>query len=314
MSAFPSSDSGPASLSRAAVSRRFLCFPSPDPQTDLHGLPNFLVVGPPRTATTWLHDVMKAHANLPRIVKEPRFFDLRYAKGLDWYRKQFEPIAAGTPIGEMGATYFYSANARRRIASVIPHAKIICILRDPVARLYSLYSIRCASGTIRSSFRDALQRDRELIESSRYYFHLTGWIDTFGREQVLVLTYDQLVSDAQAFVDQICRFIGIAPFTIDPSLRKSKNASTDMRSPTLGRLSDVAVRVGAALNTNDCRRTLKLVRKLRINRWFLRDVPFTLPPLDAAFAEELRVRMLPEINALEGLLNTDLSSWKPRGH
>src|SRR3954471_18360309 len=38
-------------------------------------LPSFFVIGPPRTGTSWLHQVLKDHAVLPRSTKETHFFD-----------------------------------------------------------------------------------------------------------------------------------------------------------------------------------------------------------------------------------------------
>lgn len=78
---------------------------------DLSELPDFLAVGPPHTAITWLHRILTGRVNLPRIVKEPRFFDLRFSKGLGWYRVHFLPVVAGLPVGEVAPTYFYSVEA-----------------------------------------------------------------------------------------------------------------------------------------------------------------------------------------------------------
>ena len=277
------------------------------------GLPEFFVIGPPRTGTTWLHNVMKAHVNLPTVVKETQFFDRRYSKGLAWYRKRFEPVVAGLPIGEMAATYFYSTQASERISRLIPGVRIICTLRDPVERLYSLYRIRCASGSVRCSFREAIGRDRELIESSRYGFHLARWIELFGQERVRVLLYENFVEDPQGYVDEICRFIGILPFTISPSqsLRREK-ASDVLPYPRLGRLTHLAVRVGAGLNANGRRQTLALVRKLGLRKWVLKDAAFTPPPLEPEFAEQLRERLRPEVEAVEDLLQIDLARWKAK--
>lgn len=279
---------------------------------DRTGLPDFFAVGPPRTATTWLHRVLTGQVNLPRVVKEPRFFDLRYAKGLDWYRTHFQPIVPGLPVGEIAATYFYSVEARQRISKLIPDAKIICTLRDPVQRLYSLYRIKSASGAIRCSFREAIGRDRELIESNRYLFHLNGWIDLFGKDRVLVLINERLFRDPEEHLGALCRFVGIAPFTLDPAMLTPENASDVLPTPAFGRWTDLAVKVGAALNTNSYARTLAVVRKLRVNKWFLKDVPYAPPPLDRELAAELHERMRPEVEALEALLNTDLSIWKPK--
>jgi hypothetical protein len=275
------------------------------------GLPEFFVIGPPRTGTTWLHNAMQEYVNLPRTVKETEFFDRRYSKGIAWYRKRFDPVVAGLPIGEMAATYFYSAQARERISRLIPHARIICTLRDPVERLYSLYRIRCASGSLRCSFPEAIAKDRELIESSRYRFHLDRWIELFGRERVLVLLYENFVEDPQGYVGEICRFIGIPAVTISQSQSSRRAKASDVLPyPRFGRLTHMAVRVGTRLNANGRSRTLALVRKLGIRNWVLKDASFTPPPLDPEFAEQLRERMRPEVEAVEALLQTDLARWK----
>jgi hypothetical protein len=275
------------------------------------GLPEFFVIGPPRTGTTWLHNVMQEHVNLPKTVKETEFFDRRYSKSLAWYRKRFDPVVAGLPIGEMAATYFYSTQARERISQLIPHARIICTLRDPVERLYSLYRIRCASGSVRCSFPEAIAKDRELIESSRYRFHLDRWIELFGRERVLVLLYENFAEDPQGYVGEICRFIGIPPVTISQSQSSRRAKASDVLPyPRFGRLTHMAVRVGTGLNANGRTHTLALVRKLGLRNWVLKDASFTPPPLDPEFAEELREQMRPEVEAVEALLQTDLARWK----
>jgi hypothetical protein len=84
-----------------------------------------------------------------------------------------------------------------------------------------------------------------------------------------------------------------------------------LRSPRFGRLTHLAVKGAVALKTNRYNRALALVRKLGLRRWFLGDAPFAAPALDSEFADELRMRMRPEVEALEEVLKTDLSIWKP---
>ena len=77
-------------------------------------LPSFIHVGPPRTGTTWLHEVLTGHVGLPSE-KETRFFDVRYDRGVQWYCNLFGDYPADAPAGEMGPTYFSNAIARERI-------------------------------------------------------------------------------------------------------------------------------------------------------------------------------------------------------
>src|ERR1700749_3066069 len=95
-------------------------------------LPRFLIVGPPRTGTSWLHTVLSKHANLPNPTKETRFFDLHFDKGLRWYLSHYPKPVDERPRGEIAPTYFGSAVARERIAELIPDAKLVFIFRNPV--------------------------------------------------------------------------------------------------------------------------------------------------------------------------------------
>src|ERR1700736_2074405 len=99
-------------------------------------LPGFIAVGPQRTGTTWLHEVMKPHVGLPRGTKETDFFLKNYAREIEWYREYFRGYPTELPLGEVDPNYFGEEVARERIEKHIPHAKIIVTLRDPVARAY----------------------------------------------------------------------------------------------------------------------------------------------------------------------------------
>jgi len=133
-------------------------------------LPDFLVVGPQRTATTWLHARLLRHVVFPKGVKETMFFDRHFKKGLFWYQSHFRHGRSDQPVAEVAPTYFHSAEARERIARTIPHCKIICTLRDPVSRLYSLYHFMRHYGFTRVSFERAL-KDFPLHDGSSRYAH-----------------------------------------------------------------------------------------------------------------------------------------------
>ncbi|HVI04483.1 MAG TPA: sulfotransferase domain-containing protein, partial [Sphingomicrobium sp.] len=109
-------------------------------------LPDFLVVGPPRTATTWLDGVLRGHVGLPAGVKETHFFARNYGRGIDWYKDHFTQAGQSQKLGEVCAAYFENPDARERIHLHVPNCKIICTLRDPVDRLYSYYKLMRQGG------------------------------------------------------------------------------------------------------------------------------------------------------------------------
>ena len=123
----------------------------------------FFVVGPPRTGTSWLHEVLSRHTNLPAPTKETRFFDLHFHRGVKWYRAHFPNLRPDRLSGEVAPTYFASVDARRRIAKTVPAAKLIFIFRNPIQRVVSLYRVKRAYGLCPYSFEEALERDSELI-------------------------------------------------------------------------------------------------------------------------------------------------------
>src|SRR5579862_3274880 len=194
-------------------------------------LPSFFVIGPPRTGTTWLHSVLKDHTLVPNSTKETRFFDKHFHYGMRWYRGHYGKIARGRRMGEIAPTYFASPAARDRIARTIPAAKIVCAFRNPVERVLSLYRIKRAYGRIPWSFEQALARDPELLESSRYAFHLRAWQNTLGSDQVLACVYDDLQENPQAYVDRLNDFIGVPRFTLTPAQIEYIESSSGMTHP-----------------------------------------------------------------------------------
>ena len=103
-------------------------------------LPDFLHVGPPRTGTTWLHEVLAGHVGLPEG-KSTRFFETQYHRGIKWYADFLKDCPADLPCGEMQAHTFSDNLARNRIRKDLPNCKIICSFRDPATRLYSAYRL-----------------------------------------------------------------------------------------------------------------------------------------------------------------------------
>ena len=103
-------------------------------------LPEIIGVGPPRTGTTWLHNVLDGHVDLPHGVKETLYFTTFYHKGFDWYAHHFRDADRTRPVGEINP-YFGFPEAAERIAIHIPRCKIICSFRNPVERIYSAYKL-----------------------------------------------------------------------------------------------------------------------------------------------------------------------------
>jgi hypothetical protein len=274
-------------------------------------LPEFLVAGPPRTGTSWLHEVLQPHAHLPALTKETRFFDLHYARGLNWYRDHFSRAVDGRPVGEIAPTYFASPAARDRIAQALPQVKLVFIFRHPVQRLVSLYQLKRAYGMVAWSLEKALERDPELIGSSRYAAHLLGWQSCFPSDQIHVTLYEDLRLEPQTFVNQIADFLGIPRFTLTEIQIEGRHphASARMTEPKWYPATYAATAMADWCKGRKLDKLVLGVRKSQLNRLLLGGgAPF--PEIPQETKEKIARLLLPETEKLETLLGRDLSAWK----
>jgi Sulfotransferase domain len=270
-------------------------------------LPDFIGIGPGRTGTTWLDDVLRARVCLPGI-KETKFFTIRWERGIEWYASLFRHCAPGQVAGEI-CPYFAWPHAPERIAQALPNCKIIVTLRDPVDRTYSHYKLMRANVFTRGTLEEAMAKDKQLREGSRYGSYLARWLEIFGREQVLVADYDDLRGNPQAFFDPICDFIGIPRFPIGERGAGEAARNAYDRAPKSRRLAQNARHLKFSLIDGGYYRTVNLLSDLGVWHWCMgRGEKF--PALTAAQDAWLRELYRPEIDRLEQLLGRDFSKWK----
>uniref|UniRef100_A0A8C4SDQ9 [heparan sulfate]-glucosamine N-sulfotransferase n=1 Tax=Erpetoichthys calabaricus TaxID=27687 RepID=A0A8C4SDQ9_ERPCA len=198
-------------------------------------LPKFLVIGPQKTGTTALFFFLTLHpaitSNFPSPVtfEEIQFFNgQNYHRGIDWYMEFFPfPSNASTDfMFEKSANYFDTEVVPKRAAALLPHAKIISVLINPVERAYSWYQHQRAhqdpvalnhtfyqvvSATPSASPElQALQS--RCLTPGKYAMHLNRWLQHFQASQLLVVDGTQLRLNPAVVMEGIQRFLGITPF------------------------------------------------------------------------------------------------------
>lgn len=211
----------------------------------LRARPNFLVLGAVKAGTTSLHRYLCEHpAVLCAAMKEVHYFSLRYPLGERWYRSQF-PLRSRTAIvrlrsgarpavGEATPAYLFDPRAPSRVHAFDPEMRLIAILRDPVDRAYAHYWWERATRDETRTFEDALAWEEEVltpelerwfadpayvselplfgrsyVTRGRYAEQLERWLALFRREQLLVLTTEELKAEPAATMAQVARFLGI---------------------------------------------------------------------------------------------------------
>jgi hypothetical protein len=216
-------------------------------------LPDFIVIGSMKSATTTLHEQLRRQRGLLMSqTKEPNFFsdDENFAKGLEWYASCFPPADLDGLRGESSTHYTKLPtypHTVKRMRSVLPRLKLIYVIRHPIDRLISHYLHELTVGQISCGLEEAVARHHELVDYGRYSYQLEPYIEAYGSQSVLPVFFDRLVAKPDEELERIGRFIGapdplcwdhsIAPQNIGRErLRNSHLRNVLVQSPILARL------------------------------------------------------------------------------
>lgn len=204
----------------------------PEPSVEA-SLPQFVVLGVPKGGTSSLLGWLATHPQLwchPR--KELHFFDGDWAHGSAWYASHFPAFGAeeGILCGEATPNYFQLPQVPQRLQAVLPGARLIVLLRDPLPRALSwLMHLRRFEALVGEPDQ-LLAQELEVLEalepaalessgfvwpnalrSSCYNAPLRRWQAAFPAEQLLVISSEQLFAAPEATLMQVARFLGVEP-------------------------------------------------------------------------------------------------------
>lgn len=203
-------------------------------------LPDFIIGGAPKCGTSTLHFLLDARPDVGIPYGEQFYFDSDdplthpdffhteggrlvfsdprpdHRANLEWYASRFAGVRDKSLIGDDSTSYLFSEVAPQRIKALIPQAKLIFVLRDPVARAHSQYWHDVTQGRLVERFEDALYRHPWILKASSYAPSLRNYVDVFGRGQIHVVLFEDLVADPQAEADRVADFLGVPRRPIEP--------------------------------------------------------------------------------------------------
>jgi ABC-type multidrug transport system fused ATPase/permease subunit len=302
-------------------------------------LPDFFIVGHPKSGTTALYEMLRGH---PQIFmpsgKEPWYFASELhertpprpegmPQTLEQYAALFQDARPQQLVGEASALYLWSRTAARAIAEVQPDARIIAILREPASFLRSLHLqwletyIETEADFQRAlALEDERRAGRMLPEHTywpqallysehvRYVEQLRRYRERFGAEQMLVLIYDDFRAENEAVVRQVLRFLEIDDTL--PIALSDANPSVRVRSQRLHHLVH-AVSVGHGPLSLAVKGGLKVILPQDFRREALQSAQqrflYSEPQApDPELMAQLRARFREEVAALSEYLDRDL--------
>ncbi len=312
--------------------------------------PNFFIVGAPKAGTTSLFNALAHHEDVFCCpIKEPNYFGLDLAAqqesagvagrerplirgrttsllepprvGLttDYgaYLDLFHDWKGQRAIGEASTDYLSSAVAAQQIAAVAPEARIIIILREPVARSYADYLMQKQIGHDLGSFEQAVAAElkrlskgagetRGIVTSSLYAPQIRRYLEHFPRRQILFLLFDELIAEPERTLEIVFRHLSVDPAV---AAKISLGWENQSRMPRFDRLNRMLLDSG--LKSTLLRAVPRPVRHRLRPLYYIRGRPPSLSPIAA---DPLRALFRGDIVETAALIGRDLSHWlKPRG-
>lgn len=193
-------------------------------------LPNFLIVGAQKAGTSWLAAALRQHPDIFVADEEVHFFDKEHnwAKGVKWYEQHFDDADDETAVGEKTPDYFWTGyegteghlpDVHENVYEVLPDAKLLVVLRDPVERAISAVNHLVRTGRL-SPFVDIdealvgdkrhLVRPHGVVSYGFYDEHLEAYLDLFEEDQIHVEIFEELVlGDSEARLAEVFSFLGV---------------------------------------------------------------------------------------------------------
>jgi len=285
-------------------------------------LVDFFIVGAPKAGTTSLFYYLNKNKGIcMSSIKEPNFFSSQELKiqkiyydslildNLKEYERIFTPKNKQQIIGEASVSYLFYPNVANRIFDYNPRSKIIIILRDPVERAFSHYSMDLRLGHIKQSLDELFDlglnnKDnlffQQYILLGQYYEQVNRYIEVFGRENICVKFYDELKLDASSFYSDILKFLqqeNDHNIDFNQPFNKSKLPSNKFIKwlyswPIIRKISLIFL-------------PLSVIKFININ--FFKE---NNNIINNDLKSKLHSFFLEDIEKLEKLLSKDLNSWK----
>jgi hypothetical protein len=195
-------------------------------------LPTFIIGGAPRSGTTYLAEALDRHPEVcmaKPFIPEPKVF-MGERQPLEVYHNRYRALfanAGNKPArGEKTSYYLECALARELILQVAPQARILFIVREPVARAYSNYLQTKKNGLEHLSFEEAIDlegRRPSPLPPDKYYARPFDYLsrgdyaalalpyfEAFGPGQVRFLIHEDITRRPRQLWKEIQPFLGLS--------------------------------------------------------------------------------------------------------
>ena len=294
---------------------------------------DFVVVGAQRSATTHLNACLRDHPAIFMCRDEVPFFEAPFfdSSSIDELGLALAAAMPGQLRGIQRPDYLARPECAQNIHSLAPEARIVAVLRDPVARAVSAYHWYMQFGLLPLRPLDTgierlldgwtdpdYPRGPDILELGFYGRHLARYLDVFGSDHVLALLNEDIM-DAEA-LPTVYRFLGVADDHTPPRSTRKTNAGTyDLRRLRILRSrrrfiwtwDDVDVYTYRPRRLRRPIASLLAASIVGVDRFVLAQILRGEPPsLRPDLDRRMREVYAADVETLEGLIGRDLTRWR----
>jgi hypothetical protein len=284
-------------------------------------LPTFFIIGAGKAGTTSLHYYLDLHPEIQMsAVKETHFFagppegrpyELGRVETLEAYEALFDPAV---PVrGEASPSYTnhpFRKGVPERIKELVPAAKFVYSVRDPIERTVSHYRHQVSVAGERRTLQEVLGECSDPLRlretcMSLYASQLENYLRVFPPERILVVDQAELLADRDAVLREVFSFVGAEPAFTSPQFEAELLKTSERRRYPVGYNRLVRRVVAPSLRRLPATTRRSLRRRVE-KRLF--------PPLpEATLDEDSRARLESlyggEIERLRALTGKDFATW-----
>jgi hypothetical protein len=204
-------------------------------EPDVGALPDFVIIGAQKGGTSFLYHLLTRHPLVePAARKELHFFDQPelFDNGAGWYRRCFPRLGSKdgqrSITGEATPYYLFDPPVAKRMAEIVPKARLIALLRNPVDRAYSHYQMQVKRGTEPRTFEEAMEQEHSSYVSRGIYVdQLLRWFEFFGKEQMLILKSEDFFESPVETLKVVLAFLDLPDWQPEASeLQQRRHVGT----------------------------------------------------------------------------------------
>ena len=208
-------------------------------------LPDFIVIGAMKCATSTVSAYLETHPEIFMLPdQDPEFFsnDSQWSRGIDWYAGLFAEGQSARLRGEGSNNYTSDTlypHAAERMAALCPHAKLIYIVRDPIARIVSHWVQSRADSrddVPACPDRAVLEWPERFVAPSFYWRQLNRYRKHYPDHRIWIGFMEELEAHPERFFANLCTFLDVAPCPFVPIEHRNPSAEKRLPSPLYSRL------------------------------------------------------------------------------